>query len=155
MSKIFEALRNANAARKANPPAKSPDINSTKKHERRRSLRRPFNEIIRVYGSTSDGKSFYEEARTINVSVHGALFEMKVPVQVGQKLMLINEGNQRQQICKIVKTKVLETEALEIAVEFPVPHAEFWKVFSARPKSRSHENDRHPRMAEAEVTVAV
>jgi hypothetical protein len=155
MSVIIEALRSAEAARKADLRATKPRENSTKGRNRRRSERRAFNAVIRVYGSSDSGKSFYIEARTIDVSTHGALLEMNVPVRVGQKLMLITEGTQRQQICQIVNTRVLETEALEVAVEFPVPHAEFWQIFSARPKMRSFENRRQPRLAEAGVTVGV
>jgi len=155
MSKIFEALRSAEAVRKADLRPTRPGENSTKGHDRRRSARRAFDVLIRVYGSTLGGNIFYEEARTINVSIHGALLEMNVPVRVGQKLMLIHEGIQRQQICQIVNTQVLETEALEVAVEFPVPHAEFWQVPSARPKMRSPENQRYPRMAEVRMTVGV
>ena len=133
--------------------ATRPGENSTKGRNRRRSERRAFNAVIRVYGSSDSGKSFYVEARTIDVSTHGALLEMNVPVRVGQKLMLITEGTQRQQICQIVNTRVLETEALEVAVEFPVPHPEFWQIFSARPKMRPSENRRHTRMAEAGMTI--
>ena len=129
MSKIFDALRSAEAARKADLRLTMSGENSTKGHDRRRSARRAFDAVIRVYGSTPGGKSFYEEARTINVSMHGALFELNVTVLVGQKLMLIHEGIERQEICLIVNTKVLETEAIEVAVTFPVPHAEFWQVF--------------------------
>jgi hypothetical protein len=134
MSKIFEAPQSAEASPKADLRATRPGENSSKGHDRRRSARRAFDAVIRVYGSTPGGKSFYEEARTINVSTYGALLEMNVPVRVGEKLMLFNEGTQRQQICQIVNTRVLEAEVLEVAVEFPVPHAEFWQFFSARPK---------------------
>jgi hypothetical protein len=129
MSKIFDALRSAEAARKADLRLTKSGENSTKDHDRRRSVRRAFDAVIRVYGSTLGGKSFYEEARTINVSMHGALLELNVPVLVGQKLMLIHEGIERQEICLIVNTTALETEAREVAVTFPVPHAEFWQVF--------------------------
>jgi hypothetical protein len=155
MSKIFEALRSAEAARKADLRTTRPDENLTKRHDRRRSERREFDVVLRVYGSTLSGKSFYVEARTINVSMHGALLKINVPVRVGQNLMLINEGTQRQQICQIVNTKVLETESIEVAVEFPVPHGEFWQVPPACPKMRSPENQRHPRIAEAEMSVGV
>jgi hypothetical protein len=154
MSKIFEALRSAEAARKPEPSAAKPAERSAKKRNRRRSERREFDAVIRVYGSTPDGTPFYEDAHTVNVSTHGALLEMNVPVSVGQKLMLINEGTERQQLCKIVKTRTLDTEAVEVAVEFPVPHAEFWQVFSAARKARSSEKQPNSHMFEAApVTV--
>jgi hypothetical protein len=154
MSKIFEALRSAEAARKTEPSATRPPERSGKKRNRRRSERREFDALIRVYGSTADGDPFYEDARTVNVSTHGALLEMNVTVSVGQKLMLINEGTERQQLCKIVKTRTLDTEAVEVAVEFPVPHAEFWQVFSAARKTRPSEKQSNSHMFEAS-TVSV
>jgi hypothetical protein len=111
----------------------------SKAPNKRRSERRTLNAVIRVYGHTDAGKSFYEEARTINVSTHGALIELNVAARVGQKLMLINEAAERQQICKIVNVRTLDTQsAVVVAVEFPVPHAEFWDFFSS---FRSRAND--------------
>jgi hypothetical protein len=99
---------------------------------RRRSTRRALDAVIRVYGSNLNGNSFYEDARTINVSVHGALLVLNVPVSKGQKLLLFNEGTQRQQVCQIVDIRVRDTESHDVAVAFPVPHAEFWHVFPTR-----------------------
>jgi hypothetical protein len=99
---------------------------------RRRSTRRALDAVIRVYGSNLSGNSFYEDARTINVSVHGALLVLNVPVSKGQKLLLFNEGTQRQQVCQIVDIRVRDTESHDVAVAFPVPHAEFWHVFPTR-----------------------
>ncbi len=132
MKTILEPLPSIEPASKSAPCPTTPGENSTKGRNRRRSERRAFNAAIRVYGSSDSGKSFYVEARTINVSTHGALLELNVAARVGQKLMLINEATQRQQICKIVNIRTLDTEALVVAVEFPVPHAEFWQVFSTR-----------------------
>ena len=160
MSKIFEALRSAEASCKPEPSPTKPGVSSAKKRdrrrgERRRGERRPFDSVLRVYGTTPDGDPFYEDAHTINVSTHGALLEMNVPVSVGQKLMLINDGTDRQQICKIVKTRTLDTEVLEVAVEFPVPHAEFWQVFSGHHETGPSENSRQPGMDVAGITVGV
>ena len=155
MSKIYEALRSAEAARKTEPGATKPAERSGKKRNRRRSERREFDAIIRVYGSTPDGNPFYEDAHTINVSTHGALLEINVPVSVGQKLMLINEGTERQQLCKIVKMRTLDTETFEVAVEFPVPHAEFWQVFSAVHKTSPSETRRQPSLDVAGMPVGV
>jgi hypothetical protein len=93
MSKIFEALRSAEATRKAVLRPTRPNENSTKRHDRRRSERREFDVALRVYGRTLSGKSFYVEARTINTTIYGALLKMSAPVRVGQNLMLINEGD--------------------------------------------------------------
>ena len=153
MKTILKALPSIVPASESKASPATPDEGSTNGHNRRRSNRRPFNALIRVYGSTEGGKSFYEEARTINVSTHGALLEMNIVAHVGQKLMLINEATQRQQICKIVNIRSLDTEALVIAVEFPVPHAEFWHVFSPRRRFLPTEKQAEPAMNETEILV--
>ena len=95
---------------------------------RRRSSRREFRIFVRVYGRTLNGTAFYENARTINVSVHGALLLLTAAVSKGQKLLLFNEVTQRQQVCQIVDVRRGEMELHEVAVAFPTPHAEFWNA---------------------------
>jgi hypothetical protein len=98
----------------------------------RRSTRRPFEALVRVYGSTPKGDAFYEDARTINVSMYGALLVMDASVAKGQKLLLFNEAIQRQQVCQIVDVRVGDAGSFEVAVSFPTPHAEFWNIFPIR-----------------------
>lgn len=144
MSKIFDALRSAEATRKSDTAFSEPKENSKKNRNRRRGERLDFNSVVRVYGHAENGNTFYEEALTINVSTQGALLELKVPVSAGEKLLLINEHTERQQICQIVNTRNQETGAFQVAVEFPVPHAEFWQIFAKRHKSRSSQDRRQP-----------
>jgi hypothetical protein len=148
MKTIIEALPRTEPASNSAPCPPKPSETSTKGRNRRRSERRAFDAIICVYGSSDSGRSFYVEARTINVSTHGALLELNVRASVGQKLMLINEATQRQQICKIVNIRTLDTGALIVAVEFPVPHAEFWHIFSTRRKVQPSEKQGEPCMNE-------
>ena len=102
---------------------------AARQRNRRRSTRREFEAVVRVYGRALNGNAFYEDARTINVSVHGALLILNAPVSKGQNLLLFNEAAQRQQVCQIVDVRVRESESPEVAVAFPSPHAEFWQVF--------------------------
>lgn len=155
MSKIFEALRTAsNAAKAAKPRAQMPQIDKSRSRGRneRRGGRRDFETVVVAYGHTPDGEPFYEEARTINVSAQGALLELAVPVEVGQKLLLFNDYSNRHQTCQIARTRITETATFEVAVEFPVPHAEFWKIFSPHSKKRHSETQEHE-MAEAGITA--
>jgi hypothetical protein len=117
----------AHAAPLAGPAVKGRDM--------RRSARRRLETIIRVYGNNLKGNAFYEDARTIDVSVHGALLLLNVPVAKGQMLLLFNEAIQRQQVCKVVDIRVRDTDSLEVAVAFPTPHAEFWQTVPTRPKT--------------------
>jgi len=101
---------------------------AARERNRRRSSRREFKAVVRVYGHTLEGAAFYENARTINVSVHGALLQLSVPVSKGQKLLLFNEATERQQVCEIVSIRGRDAESHEVAVAFPTPHAEFWHI---------------------------
>lgn len=152
MSKIFEALRTAAKTAKAGVPMVILNGRQVNGRNQRRGGRRDFDTVILAYGHTPEGEPFYEEARTINVSAQGALLELAVPVGVGQKLMLFNENSNRHQICQIARTRVTETAAFEVAVEFPVPHSEFWQIFSPQPQKLSSESRQHE-MAEAEITA--
>ena len=157
MSKIFEALRNAannakNGVQMGKLDGARAKAERVKGRNQRRGGRHDFETVILAYGHTPEGEPFYEEARTINVSAHGALLELAVPVSVGQKLMLFNDSSNRNQICQIARTQITETAAFEVAVEFPVPHAEFWQIFSPRHKKRSAETEEHE-LAEAGTTA--
>jgi hypothetical protein len=152
MSKIFEALRTAANTAKAGARMGKLDGSKPKGRNHRRGGRRDFEAVILAYGHAPDGEPFYEEARTINVSSHGALLELAVPVSVGQKLMLFNDSSNRHQICQIARTQVTATASFEVAVDFPVPHAEFWEIFSPSHKKRPAEMQDDD-MAEAGITA--
>jgi len=131
-------------ARKAGPHAEPLAGVAGNGRDMRRSTRRRFETTIRVYGNNLKGTPFYEVARTINVSVHGALLVLNVPVAIGQKLLLFNEAIQRQQVCEVVDVRVRDTESLVVAVAFPTPHAEFWQVVPTRSKASVSANPHAP-----------
>jgi hypothetical protein len=135
MSKIFEALRTVGSS--GAPQTRMAVLCEGRANgwDRRRSSRRAFDAIRRAYGRRPSEQPFYEEVRTINVGIHGALLLMAMPVENGQKLLLINEETQKQQICRIVYARSRNTERVEVAVEFPTPHGEFW----TRPPTRDQE----------------
>jgi hypothetical protein len=138
VSEIIGAPRRVESPCKADSHAAVLGEVAANGRNRRRSTRRAFEAVIRVYGSSLNGKPFYEDARTINVSVYGALLVLNVPVSKGQKLLLFNEATQRQQVCQIVDIRVRDTESPEVAVAFPTPHAEFWHVFPTRHGMQLH-----------------
>jgi hypothetical protein len=127
MSKIFEALRAVGSS--GAPQTRMAVLFEGRANgwDRRRSSRRAFDANLRAYGRSPSEQPFYQEARTINVGIHGALVLIALPVENGQKLLLINEVTQEQQICRIVYTRSRNTEWVEVAVEFAAPHGEFWR----------------------------
>ena len=134
VSKNANMQRIEECARIAGPHAEPLTGVAVNRRDMRRSTRRQFETMIRVYGNNLKGNAFYEVARTVNVSVHGALLVLNVPVAIGQKLLLFNEAIRRQQVCQVVDVRVRNTDSLVVAVAFPTPHAEFWQAVPARPK---------------------
>ncbi len=131
-------------ARRAGPHAEPLPGVAVNGRDMRRSTRRRFETIIRVYGNNLKGDPFYEVAHTIDVSVHGALLVLNVPVAIGQMLLLFNEGIRRQQVCKVVDVRVRDTESLVVAVAFPTPHAEFWQAVPTRSETSVSANPHAP-----------
>ena len=124
MSKIFDALRKAESSRPTKEKMSGLGEIPIRKKDRRRSPRRECSEAIQVYGHAHGEKPFYEEARSINASDHGALLKLDVPVIEGQKLLLFNEATQETRVCEIVNTRSKDAQFLEVAVTFPTPDAE-------------------------------
>lgn len=156
MSNIFEALRTVGSS--GAPKTRMAVLCEGRANgwDRRRSSRRAFDAILRAYGRRTSEQPFYEEARTINVGIHGALLLMAMPVEDGQKLLLINEVTEEQQICRIVYTRSRNTERVEVAVEFPAPHGEFWRCSVARDQElRFAENRRFRRINLANGTLLI
>src|ERR1700731_425873 len=156
MSKIFEALLTVRSSGAPQTPLAFLCEGRANGWDRRRSSRRAFDAIIRAYGRRPSEQPFYEEVRTINVGMHGALLLMARPVENGQKLFLINEVIQKQQICRIVYTRSRNTERVKVAVEFPAPHGEFWTCPPARDQElRFAENRRFRRIILSNGTLLI
>ena len=147
MSRIFEALRKAGSSPAPQTRMAILCKGRAKGRDRRRSSRWALDANIRAYGRRPSGQPFYEKARTINVSIYGALLLTAVPIEEGQKLLLMNDVTQRQQICRIAYMRSRDMGQLEVAVEFPVPHGKFWRCPPARDgELRSAENRRFLRV---------
>jgi hypothetical protein len=123
MSRIFEALRRAEAVHIDRAWRKEAEVGPV---ERRESDRRAMAARIRIYGHGQGLSPFFEENSILNASEMGALLLMRVPVVAGQKLLLINEAAEQVQECRVVRTSCRESHELEVAVEFAAPQPEFW-----------------------------
>jgi hypothetical protein len=147
MSKIFDAPCETECARTSQAPTTRLAEGPANGLDRRRSPRRAFVEVINVYGRRPSEEPFYEEVRTIDVSVHGALLLMPFPVEEGQEVLLVNDATHRQQVCRVVYACGWESQMVEVAVEFPTPHGEFWECPQAGDeKQPSPENRLFPRV---------
>jgi len=127
MSRIYEALRTAEAIRSVHDASKG-TIGVMEAQEQRRFRRWELDVPLTVYGRGSNGSPFYQEAQAINVSAQGALILIHAPVSEGQELLLINNYSSKEQRCRIVRVCSRDAERNEVGVKFPSPNLEFWNV---------------------------
>jgi len=128
MSRIFEALRNAQQGRDSKSEPDAPDEGPTEVRERRRGRRWPFDISVHVYGHEPGKEPFHEEAHTLHVNANGALLLLSVPVKTGQQLLLTNLLTQQEQDCRIVFLGTRRTRTVEAGVEFPHTNPGFWHL---------------------------
>src|ERR1700720_5060708 len=97
MSRIFEALRNAQRLRDGKFQPNPPVEGATEVPDRRRSRRWSLDISVYVYGHEPGKEPFHEEAHTLHVNANGALLLLSVPVKTGQQLLLTNLLTQQEQ----------------------------------------------------------
>jgi len=132
MSRIFEALKQAQLVRAGKAPPKSPAADAVEFPDRRRSRRRALDISVYVYGHGPGTEPFHEEAHTLNVNANGALLLLSVPVQKGQTLLLTNQLTQQEQDCRVVFLGTHHTRTVETGVAFPRTNPDFWQIHSPR-----------------------
>jgi hypothetical protein len=69
-----------------------------------------------------------EEALTLAVNAHGGLLKMKMDVQLGQPMLLVNPQNKLEQGCRVVRVEDTSPEYFSVAFEFDAPNPKFWPV---------------------------
>jgi len=126
MSRIFEALRQAESSRSdASKPA-SLHASLSEISDRRKSKRVPLDIAVYVYGHGPGKETFHEEAHTLNVSDGGALLLLSVPVQKGQLILLTNQINEQETDCRVVYLGTKYSRTVETGIVFPRINPKFW-----------------------------
>jgi hypothetical protein len=128
MSRIFDALKEAQRVREDKLPPKPPVEGAAELPERRRSRRWPLDVSVYVYGYGPDDEPFHEEAHTLHVNANGGLLLLSVPVTEGQTLLLTNYLTQKEQDCRVVFLGTRRTRTFEAGVEFPITNQGFWNL---------------------------
>ena len=100
--------------------------------ERRRCPRFPYTIPVKVYGRTPRNRPFRDVTATMAVSLHGGLLEMKPPVKLGQKILIVNSFTEEERECRVVYVDPQPRGRRRVAVEFASAHAhgDFWHVYS-------------------------
>jgi hypothetical protein len=130
MSRIFEALKNAQLIRAGKLRPNATVEGAVENPDRRRSRRRSLDVSVYVYGHGPDKEPFHEEAHTLHVNANGALLLLSVPVRKGQKLLLTNRLTQEEQDCRVVFLGTRRSRTVEAGVAFPRTNPDFWQLSS-------------------------
>ena len=135
MSRIFEALKQAQLVRTEKAPPNPQAKDGVEYSDRRRSRRWALDISVYVYGHGPGKEPFHEEAHTLNVNANGALLLLSVPVQKGQTLLLTNQMTEQEQDCRVVFLGTHHSRTVETGVAFPRANLDFWQIHSP------HEDD--------------
>lgn len=95
---------------------------------RRRSQRALMRIPVRVSGESANGAGFVEKTHTLSISAHGALVVVSVPVNRGQRIILLNLQTGAALECVVVNVDRTAGGSTEAGVEFTLPHPNFWRV---------------------------
>lgn len=128
MSRIFEALKQAQLVRAGNVQPNTPAGDAVEIPDRRRGRRWAVDIAVYVYGHGPGEEPFYEEAHTLNVNANGALLLLSVPVEKGQTLLLTNQLTQQEQDCRVVFLGIQHSRTVETGVAFPETNPGFWQT---------------------------
>ena len=95
---------------------------------RRRSERVMLRMKILVNAQNIERKRQQEEAMTQVVNAHGGLMKMRMELQVGQPMLLVNPQNKVEQSCRVVRIEDTADGGFAVAFEFDKPNPKFWPV---------------------------
>jgi hypothetical protein len=83
---------------------------------------------VTVIAEDIDRNPRQEEALTLVVNAHGGLLKMKMDVQLGQPMLLVNPQNRLEQSCRVVRVDDTSPDFFSVAFEFNAPNPKFWPV---------------------------
>jgi hypothetical protein len=136
MSRIFDALKQAQLARAGKAQPNPPAPEAVRAPDRRKSRRWERDVPVYVYGHGPSTEPFHEEAHTLNVNASGALLLLSVPVQEGQTLLLTNQLTQQEQDCRVVYLGTQHSRTVEAGVAFPASNLDFWQTHPSSVQQR-------------------
>ena len=118
--------------------SKSAELCTAIRPERRRTPRTHVPIPLFVYGHTPEGHPFYEDTSTIAINVHGGSMRMESSVQLGQRLLVTNQGNECAQPCIVVFVGARLGGTIDVAFSFTAAMPYFWRSLRTG-KSNGHE----------------
>jgi hypothetical protein len=141
MSRIWQALRQAEQERKSLAPQEASDIEEMEREpaaeedepegacglDRRKGVRHSHETTLLIYGSDSEKQPFHEQSETIDANENGCLLSLANSVSRGQRLVVTNMRNQAEQECRVVYVGRRARGKSRVGVEFIRPTPQFWR----------------------------
>src|SRR5437879_13848176 len=106
----------------------TPNIRPTQTANQRRSQRILLSVPLRVSGKRANGTPFVEHTKTLIVSAHGALLQLKEPVQGGQALSIRHATTGAEIPCKVVGLNPGANAVAEVGLEVSQRNPRCWRV---------------------------
>ncbi len=97
-------------------------------HNRRRTQRVLLRLPILVIARGPDQQHVSENAFTSNVNAHGALLQMSMRVELGQKILLRNTETLEEQFVRVIHVTPAAEGKSEVGIEFLKPAPKFWRI---------------------------
>jgi hypothetical protein len=94
--------------------------------ERRRTTRIQTPIPLFVYGHLRDSDPFYEDTSTLSFNAHGGCIPLHTAVQLGQRLLVINQRNEHEQRCIVVFVGAHSACGVDVAFSFTAAMPYFW-----------------------------
>jgi hypothetical protein len=95
---------------------------------RRRSQRLFIQIAVVVQGRQANKSEFSENAHTVVVNAHGALVDMGIPLDQGQRVILLNIRTSEKIEAEVKLVTPGETGRFNVALEFVDPNPSFWHI---------------------------
>ncbi|MGB2624602.1 MAG: PilZ domain-containing protein [Candidatus Acidiferrum sp.] len=95
---------------------------------RRRSERVMLQIRVTVLAETPERAQVQEDTHTLVVNAHGGLMKLKLDLQVGQPIILVNPQTGIEQSCRVVRIDQPSADYFAVAFEFDRPSPKFWPV---------------------------
>ena len=128
ISKIWEALREAARLKKQRVEVEGIENYLDAIRDRRSTKRVLANTPVLVYGYGTTDEPFNERTEALSVNAGGGLITLTTAVNPGQTLLLINEVNQKEEKCTVIREVSTCLGRTDIVVKFSQPVPDFWQT---------------------------
>jgi hypothetical protein len=96
--------------------------------EQRRSERILIDVPVVVKGNGAGESPFLEETFTVTISPYGALVMLAAAVSLGQRIVVRNSLNQREQEARVAYKGTAHAGLAQVGIEFLREAPEFWPI---------------------------